>query len=136
MFTCKEWEGSGGDNHEAGHGGIGDGGHGGDGGGEDGDDVGGFANVFQRSVTTQQYYGDSEKFPKGIDQRLITGKKELFGERAAREFCSAHASKVRPRQEFAKPSLCSTFSFPPALKNVARVISHFSILCPPLLNVL
>ena len=73
MFTCREWEGSGGDNHEAGHGGIGDGGHGGDGGGEDGDDVGGFANVFPRSVTT-------EKFPKGIDQRHITGKKELFGE--------------------------------------------------------
>ena len=52
MFTCREWEGSGGDNHEAGHGGIGDGGHGGDGGGENGDDVGGFANVFPRSVTT------------------------------------------------------------------------------------
>ena len=48
MFTCREREGSGGDNHEAGHGGIGDAGHG----GEDGDDVGGFANVFPRSVTT------------------------------------------------------------------------------------
>ena len=53
MFTCREWEGSGGDNsHEAGHGGIGDAGHGDDGGDEDGDDVGGFANVVPRSVTT------------------------------------------------------------------------------------